>query len=147
MQLRLTELTWSSAQGTRERQSQGPVDCHRRQTWATSFAAPPGAHDIQYCAAWVLGHPLPAQGIAMRWSPSRPADGACPSGKCGPRDRRSHPVRGCRVQAYQTLAAYMIRLKVDDFEPPEGPALARAGNLDIGSYPRFAASLAGADRT
>jgi 6-phosphofructokinase 1 len=40
-------------------------------------------------------------------------------------------------EMYQTLAAYMIRLKPEDFERPETVAtLAKAGNLDPAEFTR-----------
>jgi 6-phosphofructokinase 1 len=40
-------------------------------------------------------------------------------------------------EMYQTLAAYMIRLKPEDFERPETvTALAKAGNLDAAEFTR-----------
>ncbi|HTE65321.1 MAG TPA: 6-phosphofructokinase, partial [Candidatus Binatia bacterium] len=54
-----------------------------------------------------------------------------------------------KSEAYQTLAAYMIRLKIDDFERPETvAALARAGNLDTAEFTRRFGPLVGrAERT
>jgi hypothetical protein len=40
-------------------------------------------------------------------------------------------------EMYQTLMAYMIRLKPEDFEKPETvAALAKAGNLDPAEFTR-----------
>jgi hypothetical protein len=45
---------------------------------------------------------------------------------------------------YQTLAAYMIRLKSEDFERPETvAALAKAGNLDPVDFTRRFGPLVG----
>jgi ATP-dependent phosphofructokinase / diphosphate-dependent phosphofructokinase len=45
-------------------------------------------------------------------------------------------------EMYQTLAAYMIRLKTEDFERPESvAALAKAGNLDPAEFTRRFAPL------
>jgi hypothetical protein len=46
---------------------------------------------------------------------------------------------------YQTLAAYMIRLKPEDFDSPTTVAsLAKAGNLDAAEFTRRFAPVVGA---
>ena len=47
-------------------------------------------------------------------------------------------------EMYQTLAAYMIRLKAEDFDDPAHVAtLAKAGNLDPAEFTRRFAPLVG----
>jgi len=96
--------------------------------------APPGAHDIQYSRS--LGY----------WATRFLLDGGTnamvtiQAGRLVPVpfglmiDPRTGRIRVRYVdvesEAYQTLAAYMIRLKPEDFEQPETvAALARAGNM------------------
>lgn len=97
--------------------------------------APPGAYDIQYCRS--LGY----------WATRFLLDGGTGAmvtiqgGKLIPIpfgemiDPKTGRVRvryvDVRSESYQTLHAYMIRLKPEDFEnPAELGALARAGHLD-----------------
>jgi 6-phosphofructokinase 1 len=47
-------------------------------------------------------------------------------------------------EMYQTLAAYMIRLKPQDFDdPPTVGALARAANMDVDAFTRRFAPVVG----
>jgi hypothetical protein len=47
-------------------------------------------------------------------------------------------------EMYQTLAAYMIRLKPEDFDRPDSVAtLAKAGNLDAAEFTRRFGPLVG----
>jgi 6-phosphofructokinase len=115
--------------------------------------ASPGAHDIQYCRGlgyWATRFLLEGGSNAMvtiqagRLVP-------VPFGEMLDPETGRIRIRYVDVEseAYQTLAAYMIRLKVDDFERPETvAALARAGNLDIAEFTRRFGRLVGrADRT
>ena len=96
--------------------------------------APPGAHDIQYCRSlgyWATRFLLEGGSNAMV---------TIQAGRLVPipfglmLDPKTGKVRVRYVdvesEMYQTLAAYMIRLKPEDFENPESlAALAKAGNL------------------
>ncbi len=101
--------------------------------------APPGAYDIQYCRS--LGY----------WATRFLLDGGTGAmvtiqgGKLIPIpfgemiDQATGRVRvryvDVRSESYQTLHAYMIRLKPEDFEnPAELGALARAGHLDEAEF-------------
>ena len=96
--------------------------------------APPGAHDILYCRSlgyWATRFLLEGGSNAMV---------TIQAGRLVPipfglmLDAKTGKVRVRYVdvesEMYQTLAAYMIRLKAEDFETPESlAALAKAGNL------------------
>jgi 6-phosphofructokinase 1 len=96
--------------------------------------APPGAHDIQYCRSlgyWATRFLLEGGSSAMV---------TIQAGRLVPipfglmLDPKTGKVRVRYVdvesEMYQTLAAYMIRLKAEDFDNPESlSALAKAGNL------------------
>jgi 6-phosphofructokinase 1 len=96
--------------------------------------APPGAHDIQYCRSlgyWATRFLLEGGSNAMV---------TIQAGRLVPipfglmLDPRTGKIRVRYVdvesEAYQTLHAYMIRLKPDDFENPEMVrAIAKAGNM------------------
>jgi 6-phosphofructokinase 1 len=96
--------------------------------------APPGAHDIQYCRSlgyWATRFLLEGGSSAMV---------TIQAGRLVPipfglmLDPKTGKVRVRYVdvesELYQTLAAYMIRLKPEDFDNPESlAALAKAGNL------------------
>jgi 6-phosphofructokinase len=115
--------------------------------------ASPGAHDIQYCRSlgyWATRFLLEGGSNAMvtiqagRLVP-------VPFGEMLDPETGRIRIRYVDVksESYQTLAAYMIRLKVDDFERPETvAALARAGNLDPAEFTRRFGPLVGrAERT
>ncbi len=110
--------------------------------------APPGAHDIQYSRS--LGY----------WATRFLLDGGTnamvtiQAGRLVPVpfglmiDPRTGRIRVRYVdvesEAYQTLAAYMIRLKPEDFEQPETvAALARAGNMTEAEFIARFGRLAG----
>ncbi len=96
--------------------------------------APPGAHDIQYCRSlgyWATRFLLEGGSNAMV---------TIQAGRLVPvpfglmLDARTGKIRVRYVdvesEMYQTLSAYMIRLKPEDFDDPEMlAALAKAGNL------------------
>jgi ATP-dependent phosphofructokinase / diphosphate-dependent phosphofructokinase len=96
--------------------------------------APPGAHDILYCRSlgyWATRFLLEGGSNAMV---------TIQAGRLVPipfglmLDPKTGKVRVRYVdvesEMYQTLAAYMIRLKAEDFDTPESlAALAKAGNL------------------
>ena len=96
--------------------------------------APPGAHDIQYCRSlgyWATRFLLEGGSNAMV---------TIQAGRLVPipfglmLDPKTGKVRVRYVdmesEMYQTLAAYMIRLKAEDFDTPESlTALAKAGHL------------------
>jgi 6-phosphofructokinase 1 len=96
--------------------------------------APPGAHDIQYCRSlgyWATRFLLEGGSNAMV---------TIQAGRLVPipfelmLDPKTGKVRVRYVdvesEMYQTLSAYMIRLKPEDFDRPESlAALAKAGNL------------------
>jgi 6-phosphofructokinase len=110
--------------------------------------APPGAHDIQYCRSlgyWATRFLLEGGSDAMV---TIQAGRLVPV----PFNQMLDPETGrirvryvdVKSEAYQTLAAYMIRLKADDFERPETvAALARAGNLDTAEFTRRFGPLVG----
>ena len=101
--------------------------------------APPGAHDIQYCRSlgyWATRFLLEGGSSAMvtiqagRLVP-------VPFGQMLDPETGKIRVRYVDVEseAYQTLAAYMIRLTAEDLARPETvAALARAGNLDPAAF-------------
>jgi len=101
--------------------------------------APPGAHDIQYCRSlgyWATRFLLEGGSSAMvtiqagRLVP-------VPFGQMLDPETGKIRVRYVAVEseAYQTLAAYMIRLTAEDLARPETvAALARAGNLDPAEF-------------
>jgi 6-phosphofructokinase len=103
--------------------------------------APPGAHDIQYCRSlgyWATRFLLEGGSNAMV---------TIQAGRLVPvpfglmMDPKTGRIRVRYVdvesEMYQTLAAYMIRLKPEDFERPETvTALAKAGNLDAAEFTR-----------
>jgi 6-phosphofructokinase 1 len=103
--------------------------------------APPGAHDIQYCRSlgyWATRFLLEGGSSAMvtiqagRLVP-------VPFGQMLDPETGKIRVRYVDVEseAYQTLAAYMIRLTAEDLARPETVAmLARAGNLDPAEFLR-----------
>jgi 6-phosphofructokinase 1 len=110
--------------------------------------APPGAHDIQYSRS--LGY----------WATRFLLDGGTnamvtiQAGRLVPvpfglmMDPKTGRIRVRYVdvesEMYQTLAAYMIRLKPEDFERPETvAALAKAGNLDPAEFTRRFAPVVG----
>jgi 6-phosphofructokinase 1 len=96
--------------------------------------APPGAHDIQYCRSlgyWATRFLLEGGSSAMV---------TIQAGRLVPipfglmLDAKTGKVRVRYVdvesEMYQTLSAYMIRLKAEDFDTPESlAALAKAGHL------------------
>ena len=96
--------------------------------------APPGAHDIQYCRSlgyWATRFLLEGGSNAMvtiqagRLVPV--PFGLMLDGKTGKIRVRYVDMES---EAYQTLNAYMIRLKAEDFDSPDTvTALAKAGNL------------------
>ena len=110
--------------------------------------APPGATDIQYCRSlgyWATRFLLEGGSNAMvtiqaaRLVP-------VPFGlMMDPKTGRIR-VRYADVESemYQTLAAYMIRLKPEDFDSPASvAALAKAANLDPADFVRRFAPLVG----
>jgi len=110
--------------------------------------APPGATDIQYCRSlgyWATRFLLEGGSNAMV---------TIQAGRLVPvpfglmMDPKTGRIRVRYVdvesEMYQTLAAYMIRLKAEDFERPETIAtLARAGNLDPAEFTRRFGPLVG----
>ena len=110
--------------------------------------APPGAHDIQYCRSlgyWATRFLLEGGSSAMvtiqagRLVP-------VPFGQMLDPETGKIRVRYVDVEseAYQTLAAYMIRLTAEDLARPETvAALARAGNLDPAEFLRRFGPLVG----
>jgi 6-phosphofructokinase 1 len=110
--------------------------------------APPGAHDIQYCRSlgyWATRFLLEGGSNAMvtiqagRLVP-------VPFGlMLDPKTGRIR-VRYVDVESemYQTLAAYMIRLRPEDFDRPDTIAmLAKAANLDPADFTRRFAPVVG----
>ncbi|MBI1737614.1 MAG: 6-phosphofructokinase [Candidatus Rokubacteria bacterium] len=110
--------------------------------------APPGAHDIQYCRSlgyWATRFLLEGGSSAMvtiqagRLVP-------IPFGlMLDPKTGRIR-VRFVEVDSemYQTLAAYMIRLKAEDLDDPKMLAsLAKAGNLEPDAFTRRFGPLVG----
>jgi 6-phosphofructokinase len=103
--------------------------------------APPGAHDIQYCRSlgyWATRFLLEGGSSAMV---------TIQAGRLVPvpfdqmLDPRTGRIRVRYVdvesEAYQTLAAYMVRLKAEDLEQPDAVvALAKAGNLSPEEFVR-----------
>ena len=110
--------------------------------------APPGAHDIQYCRSlgyWAVRFLLEGGSNAMV---------TIQAGRLVPvpfglmLDARTGKVRvryaDVESEMYQTLSAYMIRLKPEDFDKPETvAALARAGKLDPAEFIRRFGPLVG----
>ena len=103
--------------------------------------APPGAHDIQYCRSlgyWAVRFLLEGGSNAMV---------TIQAGRLVPvpfglmMDAKTGKIRvryaDVESEMYQTLSAYMIRLKGEDFDKPETvAALARAGKLDPAEFTR-----------
>ena len=110
--------------------------------------APPGAHDIQYCRSlgyWAVRFLLEGGSNAMvtiqagRLVP-------VPFGQM--MDARTGKIRvryaDVESEMYQTVSAYMIRLKPEDFDKPETvAALATAGKLDPAEFIRRFGPLVG----
>jgi 6-phosphofructokinase len=110
--------------------------------------APPGAHDIQYCRSlgyWATRFLLEGGSNAMV---------TIQAGRLVPvpfglmMDPKTGKIRVRYVdvesEMYQTMAAYMIRLKPEDFDTPDaGAALAKAGNLDPADFIRRFGPLVG----
>jgi len=108
--------------------------------------AAPGAHDIQYCRSlgyWATRFLIEGGSNAMV---------TIQAGRLVPvpfglmMDPKTGRIRVRYVdvesEMYQTLDAYMIRLKAEDFERPESiEALAKAGNLDPAEFTRRFAPL------
>jgi ATP-dependent phosphofructokinase / diphosphate-dependent phosphofructokinase len=108
--------------------------------------AAPGAHDIQYCRSlgyWATRFLIEGGSNAMV---------TIQAGRLVPvpfglmMDPKTGRIRVRYVdvesEMYQTLAAYMIRLKTEDFERPASvEALAKAGNLDPAEFTRRFAPL------
>jgi ATP-dependent phosphofructokinase / diphosphate-dependent phosphofructokinase len=101
--------------------------------------APPGAHDIQYCRS--LGY----WGTRFLLEGGSNAMVTIQAGRLVPipfglmLDPKTGKIRVRYVdvesEMYQTLDAYMIRLKPEDFENPDTvTALAKAGNLGEGEF-------------
>jgi 6-phosphofructokinase 1 len=112
--------------------------------------APPGAHDIQYSRSlgyWATRFLLEGGGSAMV---------TIQAGRLVPipfglmLDSKTGKIRVRYVdvesEMYQTLAAYMIRLKPEDFDSPETVStLAKAGNLGETEFVERFRRLAGKD--
>jgi 6-phosphofructokinase 1 len=110
--------------------------------------APPGAHDIQYCRSlgyWATRFLLEGGSNAMV---------TIQAGRLVPvpfglmMDSRTGRIRVRYVdvdsEMYQTLAAYMIRLKPEDFDQPEMlAALARASSLSTDDFVKRFGPLVG----
>ncbi len=110
--------------------------------------APPGAHDIQYCRSlgyWATRFLLEGGSNAMV---------TIQAGRLVPvpfglmMDPKTGKIRVRYVdvesEMYQTIAAYMIRLKPEDFQSPETiAALAKAGHLDEAEFVRRFGPLVG----
>ena len=110
--------------------------------------APPGAHDIQYCRSlgyWATRFLLEGGSNAMV---------TIQAGRLVPipfglmLDPKTGKIRVRYVdvesEMYQTLDAYMIRLKPEDFDQPETvAALAKAGNLYPDEFVRRFGPLVG----
>jgi 6-phosphofructokinase len=110
--------------------------------------APPGAHDIQYCRSlgyWATRFLLEGGSNAMV---------TIQAGRLVPvpfglmMDPKTGKIRVRYVdvesEMYQTLAAYMIRLKPEDFDTPASvESLARAANLDPAEFTRRFGPLVG----
>ena len=110
--------------------------------------APPGAHDIQYCRSlgyWAVRFLMEGGSNAMV---------TIQAGRLVPvpfglmMDAKTGKIRvryaDVESEMYQTLSAYMIRLKPEDFDQPETvAALARAGKLDPAEFTRRFGPLVG----
>jgi ATP-dependent phosphofructokinase / diphosphate-dependent phosphofructokinase len=110
--------------------------------------APPGAHDIQYCRSlgyWAVRFLLEGGSNAMV---------TIQAGRLVPvpfglmMDAKTGKIRvryaDIESEMYQTLAAYMIRLKAEDFDDPAGvAALAKAGHMEPAEFKRRFAPLVG----
>src|SRR5436190_453613 len=110
--------------------------------------APPGAHDIQYCRSlgyWAVRFLLEGGSIAMV---------TIQAGRLVPvpfglmMDPKTGKIRvryaDIESEMYQTLTAYMIRLKPEDFDDPAGLAvLAKAGHLEPAEFKRRFGRLVG----
>jgi 6-phosphofructokinase len=110
--------------------------------------APPGAHDIQYCRSlgyWAVRFLLEGGSNAMV---------TIQAGRLVPvpfglmMDPKTGKIRvryaDIESEMYQTLTAYMIRLKPEDFDDPAGLAvLARAGHLEPPEFKRRFGRLVG----
>jgi 6-phosphofructokinase 1 len=110
--------------------------------------APPGAHDIQYCRSlgyWAVRFLMEGGSNAMV---------TIQAGRLVPvpfgllMDAKTGKIRvryaDVESEMYQTLSAYMIRLKPEDFDQPETvTALARAGKLDPAEFTRRFGPLVG----
>jgi 6-phosphofructokinase len=110
--------------------------------------APPGAHDIQYCRSlgyWATRFLLEGGSNAMV---------TIQAGRLVPvpfglmMDPKTGKIRVRYVdvesEMYQTMAAYMIRLKPEDFDTSDSvAALARAGSLDPADFTRRFGRLVG----
>lgn len=110
--------------------------------------SPPGAHDIQYCRSlgyWATRFLLEGGSNAMV---------TIQAGRLVPvpfglmMDPKTGKIRvryaDIESEMYQTLAAYMIRLKPEDFDDPAHvETLAKAGNLDPAEFRRRFGPLVG----
>ena len=110
--------------------------------------APPGAHDIQYCRSlgyWAVRFLMEGGSNAMV---------TIQAGRLVPVpfglmiDSKTGKIRvryaDLESEMYQTLSAYMIRLKPEDFDRPETLAtLARAGQLEPAEFTRRFGPLVG----
>jgi ATP-dependent phosphofructokinase / diphosphate-dependent phosphofructokinase len=110
--------------------------------------APPGAHDIQYCRSlgyWAVRFLLEGGSNAMV---------TIQAGRLVPvpfglmMDPKTGKIRvryaDIESEMYQTLTAYMIRLKAEDFDDPAHVAtLAKAGHLEPAEFRRRFAPLVG----
>jgi ATP-dependent phosphofructokinase / diphosphate-dependent phosphofructokinase len=110
--------------------------------------APPGAHDIQYCRSlgyWATRFLLEGGSNAMV---------TIQAGRLVPvpfglmMDSRTGKIRvryaDVESEMYQTLAAYMIRLKREDFDSADTVAgLAKAANLDVAEFTRRFGAVVG----
>jgi 6-phosphofructokinase len=110
--------------------------------------SPPGAHDIQYCRSlgyWATRFLLEGGSNAMV---------TIQAGRLVPvpfglmMDAKTGRIRVRYVdvesEMYQTLAAYMIRLKPEDLDSPASvAALAKAGNLEPAEFTRRFAHVVG----
>ena len=110
--------------------------------------APPGAHDIQYCRSlgyWAVRFLLEGGSNAMV---------TIQAGRLVPvpfglmMDPKTGKIRvryaDIESEMYQTLTAYMIRLKPEDFDDPAHVAtLAKAGNLEPPEFKRRFGPLVG----
>src|SRR6185503_17388983 len=109
---------------------------------------PPGPHDIQYCRSlgyWAVRFLMEGGSNAMV---------TIQAGRLVPVpfglmiDSKTGKIRvryaDIESEMYQTLSAYMIRLKPEDFDRPEAvAALARAGKLDPAEFTRRFGPLVG----